>query len=264
MRIYFLLFAILLGAANIAQAQDIAIKPSAPALHPVDLGIRSQPRAPAAQQPALQQPAIQQPVEQQPVEQQPVEQQPAQQPVQAQPSTPHANNITSTPSDIQNLSQVPPRKPGDVQVITLGTDDIPMPPGTGPNVFSASVQAGALGPVDKSTTAQILGISDQQVASICVFEHLVIGTSNNFGTAVPLGQKTSGEQHFSGDITGVMVFPALACRKLRQPVSGTVIDQGGYYKVALQSVSCPTPPHGGSLGVSFRYTGDGKGECLYR
>jgi hypothetical protein len=252
-------FLALLGVVSVfagtpAYAQDIYVKPQAPAAQPTppqsgtaDLGMTARPKAPPTAPAPVQQAEPQQMV---PPPPQPVAQQPVYPTPQAAPST--DNSVTT-----QKLGN-------GVEIIHLADDRTPPPAGSGPNVFSLAIQPGGIGEKDRRMLASILGISGNEVTANCYFEYdVVIGTMDSTGDALSLRQATTARYNFNGRLQSIDVFPNIACRAIRQPLSGMIIQQNGYYKVGTDSVSCDAGGRSGNVGLSFRYAGDGRGECRF-
>jgi hypothetical protein len=232
---------LLMSVCSVAYAQDIYIKPSSTAPHPVDLGLGVKQAPPAVvQQPAPQ--PVQQPT--------PQPQQPAPQPVVLQP--------TPQPTPVQYTGG------GNAEVITVADAPIKIEPGSGPNIVSISVLPAAIGQNEVNEANKTLGLNQQEILTNCMFENMFVLSIGASGTAIAMGQLASAQQRFNGNISSVDVYPTLACKKIRRPVSGMVIEQGAYYKISVQNVTCPPPPHGGSLNISYKYLGNGRGDCLYK
>lgn len=146
-------------------------------------------------------------------------------------------------------------------------DDPPPGPGSGSNVISISFQPGLIGPGDKNLIMHSLGMNDAEVQSNCYFKYsTLLSYGSTSGGFVSSGTATSMQQRFSGPLTLVQIYPSVACRKLRTPVSGMVVEQGGAYVTSLNAVDCSPgdKSNASSLSLAFRYTGDGKGECRYQ
>lgn len=235
-----------------AYAQDMFVRPNNQAAHPVDLGIAVKP-APVA--PTNTQKAMP-PSQQQPAAQQPIGQQPAPNPAQQARPTPQ-------PAP-QQPAFVPPQPDGTLQIVSVSQPPVVIPPGNGANTFSVELQPAAIGQQEVNALYKQLGLSPQEIVANCTFENaVVLAMGERNGSILSMGRTTSAQQRFSQPLTEVNVLPTLACKKIKQPVNGTVIDQGGFYKISAGNVSCP-PTHGGSIALTFRYLGNGKGECLYR
>lgn len=236
-----------------AHAQDMFVRPNNQAAHPVDLGIAVKP-APA--QPATTQKATP------PSQQQPAPQQAGQRPA---PSSVQQAQPAPQPAPVQKQPNfVPPQPDGTLQVVTVNQPPVVIPPGSGANTFSVGLQPAAIGQMEVNALYKQLGLSPQEIVANCTFENMVVlAMGERNGSALNMGRTTSAQQRFSMPLTEVNVLPTLACKKIKPPVSGTVIDQGGFYKISAGSVSCP-PTHGGSIALSFKYLGNGKGECSYQ
>jgi len=159
----------------------------------------------------------------------------------------------------------PPAPPsGEVQIITVADAPVFIPPGNGLNVFSITIQSNSMGQLEVNDIYNTLGLNPQEIAANCNYENMVVFTIGEGGSAISMGRLANAQQRFNGTIDSVGIFPTIACKKIRRPVNGIVIDQGAFYKISAQSVTCPAPPHGGSITMAFKYLGNGKGECLYK
>ena len=229
-----------------AVAQDIFVKPSQPAQHPVDLGLGIKPTTQPPQQ-QVAQPPTQQPAPQ------PTQPAPIQQPrIQPQPQP------TPQPTPQPPIVQV-----GNAEIIPVPDQPISIPQGSGPNIFSIVIQPGTIGQAEANEITKSLGLNNQEIPANCVLENMVVLSIGEAGSAITMGQLANAQQRFSGNISSIDVFPTIACRKIRRPVSGIIIEQGAFYKISAQNASCP-PPRAGSVNMSFRYLGNGKADCQYK
>jgi hypothetical protein len=240
------LFALLIGlAASPAAAQDIYVKPSTGGTQPpaVEYGIKQRPKE--APKPPPQNPAPQ-----------PPSPQPVPEPVPP-PTTP-----APTPSPPVS----PPPNAEPVSIYQMPEDD-PPDPGQGPNMITIGFQPGLLGPSDKNAVLQSLGLNETELLRNCVFRYSsALSYGADGGTMLASGSAASIQHRYTGQLTFVQVFPSLACKKLRAPAAGMVLEQGPYYIVSLNTSECPPGAKGtaGSVSLSFRYTGDGTSECRYQ
>ena len=232
--------------SSAVHAQDIYVKPSQPMQHPVDLGLGIKPSAPPQQQ-------VQKPV-------QPTAQ-PTAPPVQ-QPTPPPRVLPQPTPPP-QHIPSPPPQN-GNVQIVTVADSPISIPSGNGLNVFSITIQSGTMGQLEVNDVTKALGLNPQEISENCTFEHMVVFTIGEGGSAISMGRLPNAQQHFNGAIDAINIFPTIACKKIKHPINGIVIEQGPFYKISAQNVTCPAPPHGGSITMSFKYLGNGKGDCQYK
>lgn len=240
-----------------AAAQDIFVKPANSPTHPVDLGVGIK-QLPPDPKPPVAPPAP-----------------PAQVPVQqtSQPSQPTLPQKSEPQPEVQKPAEPaqlslpqPTSQPGTepLQIIPVNEEPVVIPPGTGPNVFSAHIAPSALGQAEVNDIYKSLGLNAQEIAKNCVYENMVILSIGDNGSAISMGQMTAAQQRFSGDIKTVDVFPTIACKKIKHPISGYVIEQGPYYKISATNITCPPPPHGGSLSMAFKYLGNGHASCELR
>ncbi len=241
-----------------ANAQDMFVRPTNQAAHPVDLGIVVKPAAPT--QPTAQpSPNVATPPSQQ-IKAPPVPQQ--QIPTQTvQPTRP-------VPQPAQPVAQIPslpvPAPDGTVEVIKVNETPVSIPPGSGANTFSVAIQPAAVGQKEVNQLYKQLGLSPQEIVANCAYENsVVLAMGERNGAILAMGKTAVAQQKFNSALTSVDILPTLACKKIRPPISGTIIEQGGYYKISATDISCP-PPRSGSLALTFRYLGNGKGECLYK
>lgn len=237
----FSLFYISLGYSS-ALAQDIFVKPSAQPNRPAaDLGIGT--HTPPSQQPAPQ-PAPRQ-------VQQPTYRQEQEQP---QPAPQQRTETSTFPGS------------SDLQIIKISEDKGIIAPGTGENVINVSAGTSGIGPLDKSNILQTLGLDAQQAAQNCHFEFQVIYSTDGKGRGgiINLGKLAAAQQRFSGNIRDLIVYPTLACKKIRKPISGTIIEQGDFYKIGSNPITCTSPNRAGPVSVSFRYVGDNQVECIVK
>lgn len=260
-------FLALLLAAIPLHAQDIFIRPPSSGsttpstAKPADLGIRARPATPP-QQPAIQPPpdVTTQPQIAAPTAQPVPASTPQQQPSYQEPATPEPQYTYDSNAQIQTTHLAT-----GADVITISNTPEPMPKGSGSNSLSISLQPGAVGTDDKNMVARMLGLNDQEILSNCYFEYQVISSySDGNGDILPIGTAQSASIRFPTNLDTVDFYPTIACRKLRQPISGMVIDQGGYYKVSVSDASCPAGGRTGAVSLRFRYLGNGKGECVYQ
>lgn len=154
---------------------------------------------------------------------------------------------------------------GDVSIIKLDPDP-PPDPGSGPNTIRFVFQPGTISAQDARLISQTLGLSASEITSKCSFRYsALLSLSNNQGAFVSTGAAASAKYNYTGMLEGLDIAVSSACPKLRRPVSGIIIEQGGYYITSHGMISCPgarSPT--GNLTLVFRYTGDGKGECRYQ
>lgn len=260
-----LLFA---GACMSAEAiaQDIFVKPTQQQAHPADLGIGVKPSQQQPAQHPVQQQAqqpVQQPVQHAPV--QPTQMQPTQAPVQRPIGQPVVQPVQQPV--LQPEQQIPqPQIIGrgeELQIIPMPQQPVAISPGSGANTFSIIIQPPAFGQTEVNEIYRALGLNSQEILKNCTYENMVVISSGDTGSAISMGQMNSAQQRFNGNLTSIDVFPTIACKKIRQPVSGIVIDQAGFYKIGATNVTCP-PPRIGSINLSFKYLGNGKGDCQYR
>lgn len=241
-----------------AHAQDMFVRPTNQAAHPVDLGIAVKP-APPTQPTTQPSPHVATP----PSQQQPPQQTPTQvvQPVRpVQPTQP----TQPTQPVAQNPAFTPPTPDGTLEIIKVNETPVSVPSGNGANTFSVAIQPAAVGQKEVNQLYSQLGLSPQEIVANCAYENsVVLAMGERNGTILSMGKTVAAQQKFNNALTSVDVLPTLACKKIRPPVSGTVIDQGGFYKISATDISCP-PPRSGSLALTFRYLGNGKGDCQYR
>lgn len=236
--------------AHAAIAQDIFVKPNQASPHPADLGLGVK----TAPQPTVAPPVAKQPT--QPVEQPQVIPQPVAEPTPQPVPQPIPQPIAQpTPQPL------PPR--GNVEIITVPDEKIVIPPGSGPNVFSINILPASIGQSETNDIYKTLGLNSQEIAANCAIENLVVLSIGDNGSAITMGQLPAAQTRFSGNISGIDIFPTIACKKIRPPINGIVIEQGPYYKISAQNSTCP-PPRGGSVNVSFKYLGNGKADCQYK
>jgi hypothetical protein len=250
---------------GLAEAQDIFIRPGqattpAPQKPAIDYGIKplapsQQPQRPAQQQP---QPQVQQPAQvQQPQYQQPAQQQyaqPTQQPTYQPPPPP-----SSSDTGIEQIGS-------NVTLVKVPVDG-PPDPGNGPNVLQISLKPGMIGGHDKLQVMQALGINEGELQSNCYFRYSTLLTyGEGGGTMLNSGGAASVTHHFTGPLRKVEIYPSVTCKKLRNPSSGVIMEQGGMFVVSLGSVKCDPARVAAapSIGLGFRYAGDGQGECAYQ
>ncbi|MBY0428546.1 MAG: hypothetical protein K2Q32_04940 [Alphaproteobacteria bacterium] len=246
------LLVINLFASSDLYAQDIFVKPSQPSEHPVDLGLgikpTAQPPQPHVAQPPAQQIPAQQPTPQHtqvaPIQQPHIQPQPVQQPI-PEPTPP------------------PVIQTGHVEIIPVPDAPVSIPPGSGSNLFNIAIQTGSMGQTEVNDISKTLGLNGQEIATNCVYENMVVLSIADSGSAISMGQLTNAQQRFSGDLKSIDIFPTIACKKIRRPVNGMVIEQGAYYKISAQNVTCP-PPHSGNINLTFKYLGNGKADCQYK
>lgn len=240
------------GMSNAAWAQDFYVKPNQPTQRPVDLGLGIKPTAQPAQ-PHVGQPHVAQSPTAQPIQQPappPTQPTPIQQPrIQPQP-TPQP-----TPPPVVQI--------GNAEIIPVPDQPVSISPGSGPNLFNIAILPGALGQAEASEIYKTLGLNSQESASNCVLEHMVVLSIGEAGSVLSMGQLVNAQQRFSGTISAIDIFPTIACKKIRRPVNGMVIEQGGYYKISAQNTTCPQP-RAGSINLSFKYLGNGKADCQYK
>lgn len=141
-----------------------------------------------------------------------------------------------------------------------------LPQGKGPYSLSVAIQPGAVGEEDKKNVSKILGLTEQEIISNCYFENeVMVALDGNQGEYLPLGTTQKAQVRFGRPLQSVSIYPTIACRKLRKPVSGIVIEQGGFYKMGTNIVVCNAPPDKstGSVNFTFRYIGNNKGQCTF-
>lgn len=242
-----------------AQAQDMFVRPTNQAAHPVDLGIAAKPVTPTQPtgQPAphvATSPTLQQAPQQAP-----------QQPQQRQIPTQTVQPATSMPQPASQQPSFPPLQPdGTVDIIKVNDTPVSIPPGSGPYTFSIAMQPAAIGQMEVNEIYKHLGLSPQEIVQNCTYESMVIlsmGEKN--GAALSMGRTTTAQHKFTDALTGVDVVPTLACKIVKPPISGSIIEQGGYYKIGATNISCPVP-RSGSVALNFKYLGNGRGDCQYK
>lgn len=249
-------------------AQDIFIKPKNDSgthnTQMPDLGVRARPAAPPSQQPT------------QPAQPQPPAIQESGPAATAQPEPAIAQPVTPTPPPVTAPQDYSDDTSSGIKMQRLATGAdlmiVPdkrekMPVGQGPNKLSLSLQPGAVGQSDKQMIASLLGLSEQEVMGNCFFEYQAISSyTNGGGEILPLGTAPSASVRFPAALQSVDIYPTIACRKLRTPLSGMIVEQGNYYKVGIFSVNCPADAarNSGAITLIFRYLGDGTGECKYQ
>jgi hypothetical protein len=191
---------------------------------------------------------------------------PAPAPVQNTPPVsqpaPQATAPAPTPDPAQNTVSIP-KMP--LQVIQIGDDRPPIPAGDGPLVLSIAMQPGAIGRNDITNVSNALGLQEQEIKTNCFFEYdMLVNYGDHEGNILPLRSANAAQYRFTAPLTGVHVYPSILCKKVRAPVSGIVMEQGNYYKVATSAVDCPPNNRQGNTTLTFRYAGDGTGQCQYQ
>jgi hypothetical protein len=106
-----------------------------------------------------------------------------------------------------------------------------------------------------------LGYSESEIQGNCFFKYATMLTYNG-GQAAYLntGTAQSFRYNFTPPLEKINVFPIVACRKLRAPISGITVEKGGYFENTLPSVECPVS-NSAAGAVSFSYLGDGRAAC---
>lgn len=238
-------FLVLASAALPLFAQDISIRPkdNPGASGGVNYGIQARPPAPPGPtaQPQVKPPAPQ----------------PAPAPQVYQPPAPPPSN-TPPPYSSQNS--------GNVQIIKIDDTLNPIPTGSGQNTIDILIEPGALTSYDIMSLRDSLGLSDVEIRSNCYFEHdvlLQMEQGGNGNEMLNLGANTKAQYRYNGAISQISFFPTIACRAIKQPVSGVIIQKGQFYKLSISTASCP-PPASATSTLTFRYLGDGNGSCVYR
>lgn len=204
-------------------------------------------------------------------------------PIQARPTVPTAPTGTQqalptytlppgspTPPVGQNNSpfstQATSQRVGNAEIIRVDSSRDPVPVGSGGNVLTVTAHPGLIGNNDKQVVATALGLTPQEVQSNCFFRYDTIVTyGGNNGDYIPMKTSTSIRYNYPGNLTSVDVLPAIACRKLRAPVSGTVFEENNLYFVGLSTASCPATAGktNGNVNLNFRYAGDGRIQCAF-
>lgn len=242
-RIFALLFAFLFLAHPLA-AQDVFIKPQQPPGQKTpDLGIVPKPAEPKPQNDAR-------------VPEPPPVADPSQsvQPVVTAPTPP-----PQTFSDVGYSAQ----SVGNAQILKIPEDTRPLPQGSGGNVLSISVQPGGIGNYDRSVISTNLGLNQSEMQSSCFLEYEALAMFGETGESLPLRNAANASYRFNGPLKEIQFFPVIACRKIRTPLSGTIIEQNGYYKVGAMAASCKAGSKQGSASLIFRYLGDGQAQCQF-
>jgi hypothetical protein len=240
---------IALSFSTLALAQDIFVRPKGDAKTP-DMGIAPQQKTAPA--PIVAAPAV----TAQPPAQAPVEPPP---PVQTnitprQDTLPQAQNFSSPAFTTQNIGK-------DVSIIKISADNSPIPQGNGPFSLGLSIMPGAVGPADKRAVLRTLGLNEQEMTANCFIEYYILVATSEGGDYIPMRKNQSLNYRYGGSLSMVMISPSISCRKIKPPISGTVVEQNGFYTVSAQSFNCDVAGRTGSMNISFRYLGDGKGEC---
>jgi len=162
-------------------------------------------------------------------------------------------------------SPTPPPGEGGATVYQV-PEDPPPDPGEGANTLTINFLPGGLGVSDRNAVMQTLGLSEAEIQRACALRHgVMLSYGQGGGTFLPAGTAASLQYRFTAPLVSLQVSPVIGCQRLRAPVSGMVLEQGNYYTIALSTVDCPPGAKGGgNTALSFRYTGDGKGECRYQ
>lgn len=258
-----------------ALAQDIFVRPNQQPSAPsptgkpptADLGLKQ--RMPTQQQPVV------------PPQAKPGQPAPIPAPTQAQPTAPAPTGTQGLPTyTLPAGSPTPPagqnnspfstpmtsQRVGNAEIIKVDSSRDPVPVGSGGNVLTITAQPGLIGNNDKQVVGSALGLTPQEVQSNCFFRYDTIVTyGGNNGDYIPMKTSTSIRYNYPGNLNSVDVLPAIACRKLRAPVSGTVFEENNLYFVGLSTASCPATAgkSNGNVNLNFRYAGDGKIQCAF-
>ncbi|MBI3419409.1 MAG: hypothetical protein HY053_04680 [Proteobacteria bacterium] len=140
-------------------------------------------------------------------------------------------------------------------------------PGTGPNSLHVALQAGGIGPQDRSSIADNLGLSEKEVQSSCYLRYqLMVMYGQDLGGTLNVEPGKAVDYKYSTPLRNLQVTTSVACRKLRHPLAGVILEQGDYYILSLLPVDCPIGDKANAtkLSLIFRYLGDGNGECRYQ
>jgi hypothetical protein len=226
---------------------------------PADLGMKPRVPTPPAQ-PAIP-PAGTPP---QPVTAVPPVPQSVAQPPQVQPAvTPPTQGGTG--SGIDFSGQVQTQTVGNAEVVKMNFDNTPPEKGSGPNTLTISIQPGAIGAGDKQAVSSVLGLTDQEIMSNCYFLYDAVVSTSGANDYLALKSNTSWRYNYSGTLTAVDLTPTIACRKLRAPISGTVVEENNLYQVPVGTVTCSPGAKGAaqSVALTVRYAGDGNGQCAF-
>jgi hypothetical protein len=189
------------------------------------------------------------------------------------PPAPFPTPTTPAPSPVPPNSDTEYLFPGatpfgnsEATVYQMPEDPAPNP-GQGPNSLAIKFQPGGLGVNDRGSITRSLGLNDKEIQSGCALRH---STMLEYGqqeiAALPSGTAPSVQYRFAGPLSSIKVSVTAACRKMKKPVAGMILEQGNFYVLTLSTIDCAPSGKGSQSNVSlnFRYTGDGTGECRYQ
>lgn len=245
---FVVLFALLVGGicAGTAHAQDIYVKPAQPSTKTPDLGIA--PRVAEPKPSEIVKPANPEPV----VEPAPSTPTPAPTPVVTPPSSGSSGGGVNTDYISDKL-----------QIIRIDTPTQKMPAGNGGNTLNISIMPGGIGNYDKSVVVGNLGLNDKEMQGNCYLEYSALAAFGGTGDSLPIGTANRVTYRFSGGLDSVDFYPVIACRKVKRPVAGMIIEENGYYKLGAMSASCKGGNRQGNVTLTFKYLGDGQAACQF-